>query len=87
MRKLKFDALGDPDMEDTRYQLKENLNVMILLDASGSMAADIKGKTRMTIAKETITKFVQTLPDGAKVGIGRFSSFLYNYIKISNIYA
>lgn len=69
MRKMKFDALGDPDMEDTRYQLKENLNVMILLDASGSMAADINGKTKMEIAKETISKFVQSLPEGAKVGV------------------
>ncbi|MGI8386735.1 vWA domain-containing protein [Robertmurraya sp. P23] len=69
MRKMKFDALGDPDMEDTRYQLKENLNVMILLDSSGSMSAEVKGKSKMTIAKETITKFVQSLPEGAKVGI------------------
>jgi Ca-activated chloride channel homolog len=69
MRKLKFEALGDPEIEDTRYQLKENLNVMIVLDASGSMAADVKGTPKMTAAKETITKFVQSLPEGAKVGL------------------
>ncbi|KAB2330083.1 vWA domain-containing protein [Bacillus mesophilum] len=69
MRKLKFEALGDPEIEDTRYQLKEHLNVMIVLDASGSMAADAKGTPKMTAAKETITKFVQSLPEGAKVGL------------------
>ncbi|MBP3040286.1 VWA domain-containing protein [Bacillaceae bacterium Marseille-Q3522] len=56
-------------MEDTRYQFKANLNVVIILDASGSMAFQIGNKTRMEAAKDSIRNFVQQLPPEAKVGI------------------
>lgn len=69
MKEMRFQAIGSPDMEDSRYQFKENLNVEIILDASGSMAQSIGGKTKMEIAKETITDFVSQLPEGAKVGL------------------
>ncbi|KAA9015981.1 vWA domain-containing protein [Niallia endozanthoxylica] len=69
MKEMRFQAIGSPDMEDSRYQFKENLNVEIILDASGSMAQSIDGKTKMEIAKETITDFVSELPEGAKVGL------------------
>ncbi len=69
MKEMRFQAIGSPDMEDSRYQFKENLNVEIILDASGSMAQSINGKTKMEIAKETITDFVSELPEGAKVGL------------------
>ncbi|WP_394238876.1 VWA domain-containing protein [Niallia oryzisoli] len=69
MKEMRFQAIGSPEMEDSRYQFKENLNVEIILDASGSMAQSIDGKTKMEIAKETITNFVSELPEGAKVGL------------------
>ena len=69
MKEMRFQAIGSPDMEDSRYSFKENLNVEIILDASGSMAQSIDGKTKMEIAKETITDFVSQLPEGAKVGL------------------
>jgi Ca-activated chloride channel homolog len=69
IRELRFQAIGDPDLEDTRYQFKENLNVEILLDASGSMAGMVNGKVKMDAAKESILKFVKDLPDDARVGI------------------
>jgi Ca-activated chloride channel homolog len=69
IKQMRFQAIGNPDIGDTRYQFKENLNVEIILDASGSMAQTIDGKDKMNVAKDTITKFVQQLPEGAKVGL------------------
>ncbi|MBP3040288.1 VWA domain-containing protein [Bacillaceae bacterium Marseille-Q3522] len=69
INQLRFQAIGDPEMEDTRYQFKENLNVVIILDASGSMAFQIGNKTRMEAAKDSIRNFVKQLPPEAKVGI------------------
>jgi Ca-activated chloride channel homolog len=56
-------------MEDTRYQFKENLNVEIILDASGSMAQDAGGNTKMAAAKQEINSFVESLPPEANVGL------------------
>jgi Ca-activated chloride channel homolog len=69
IREMKFQAIGDPEIEDTRYQFKENLNVEILLDASGSMAGTVDGKVKMEAAKGAILEFVESLPEQAKVGI------------------
>jgi Ca-activated chloride channel homolog len=69
IKQLKFQSLGDPEMEDTRYQFKENLNVEIILDASGSMAQDAGGNTKMAAAKQEIKSFVESLPPEANVGL------------------
>lgn len=69
MKDLKFQALGDPDMEDSRYAFKENLNIEIVLDASGSMIQDAGGKSKMDIAKEEIKTFLKGLPEGTNVGL------------------
>lgn len=69
IRQLRFQAIGSPEIEDSRYQFKENLNVVILLDASGSMAAAVNGKAKMDTAKESILNFVKSLPKKANVGI------------------
>lgn len=69
IKRLKFQAIGSPEMKDTRYQFKENLNVEIILDASGSMAQEVNGKVKMDGAKDAINKFVQQLPKDARVGL------------------
>lgn len=69
IKRLKFQAIGSPEMKDTRYEFKENLNVEIILDASGSMAQEVNGKVKMAAAKDAINKFVQQLPKDAKVGL------------------
>ncbi|RLQ91187.1 VWA domain-containing protein [Falsibacillus albus] len=69
IKRLKFEAIGSPEIEDPRYQFKDNLNVEIILDASGSMAQKINGTSKMDTAKSTIMNFVKELPKGAKVGI------------------
>lgn len=69
INQLKFQAIGDPNIKDPRYQFKDNLNVEILLDASGSMDQPIDGKSKMNIAKESILSFVNQLPKQARVGL------------------
>lgn len=69
LKHLKFQLLGSPELEDPRYQFKEQLNVEILLDASGSMAEVIDGTTKMGIAKETIMSFMEELPKETNVAL------------------
>jgi Ca-activated chloride channel homolog len=54
--------------EEGGEEKKEDpLNVAILLDASGSMAAKVSGTDKMTAAKEALTKFAEGLPEDANV--------------------
>ncbi|QHS24157.1 VWA domain-containing protein [Virgibacillus sp. MSP4-1] len=69
MKELKFQSLGNPDIEDSRYQFKEQLNVVVLLDASGSMAQRVDGKTKMNAAKDAISNFLSELPEETKVAL------------------
>lgn len=69
IEKMKFQSIGNPEMEDPRYQFKENLNVMVILDASGSMANMEGNQTRMDAAKTAIKAFVKGLPEDANVGL------------------
>lgn len=47
----------------------EQLNVEILLDASGSMAGRVPGGVKMDLAKEAIKQFVAELPEEANVSL------------------
>ncbi|MCM3708966.1 vWA domain-containing protein [Sporosarcina luteola] len=67
--KMKFQALGNPDIEDPRMQFKDKLNVLVILDGSGSMGVDIGGQTQMAAAKKAIVQFVESLPEEANVGL------------------
>lgn len=67
MDKLKFSIEGFEG--EGRYAFKDNLNVLILLDASGSMGKTIGGESQMTIAKRELSKFVKSLPAEANVGL------------------
>lgn len=62
-------SFGSPDLEDARYQFKEQFNVEIILDASGSMAGAIGNKSKMEIAKEAIQSFTASLPEGTNIGL------------------
>jgi Ca-activated chloride channel family protein len=59
----------DPEGKKDGLQLKENYNVAILLDASGSMANLENGETRMKLAKESINNFVENLPEEANISL------------------
>ena len=69
INQLKFQSIGNPVVEDPRMQFKENLNVMVILDASGSMGKSLGNQTQMEAAKSAITNFVQGLPENANVGL------------------
>ncbi|MFC4558654.1 VWA domain-containing protein [Virgibacillus kekensis] len=69
VKKWEFASFGNPNLPDARYHFKENYNVEIILDASGSMAADVNGKTRMQLAKETINNFLKSIPEKANVSL------------------
>lgn len=63
---MKFD---DPNALDEDINIKDNYNVAILLDSSGSMGALENGRTRMELAKEAIQHFVEGLPEKANVSL------------------
>lgn len=64
------------DMQDpfTNQSVVENkqVNVEIVLDASGSMAKQIDGETMMNIAKNSISEVLKQLPANANVGLRVF---------------
>jgi len=47
----------------------DTTNVMILLDASGSMAEMIEGRCKIEIAKEAIESVLYQLPPGVRIGL------------------
>ncbi len=47
----------------------DTTNVMILLDASGSMAEMIEGRRKIDIAKEAIESILYALPPGVRLGL------------------
>ncbi|MDM5318211.1 VWA domain-containing protein [Fictibacillus sp. b24] len=53
--------------EDGEEKKEGPLNVVILLDASGSMAGKVSGTDKMTAAKEALKKFAGGLPKDANV--------------------
>ncbi|WP_174614161.1 VWA domain-containing protein [Virgibacillus ihumii] len=70
IKKWQFASFGNPKLPDARYHFKENYNIEIILDASGSMAALAQnGKTRMQLAKETINSFLSSVPQEANVSL------------------
>ncbi|PZD74158.1 hypothetical protein C1752_01108 [Acaryochloris thomasi RCC1774] len=48
---------------------RENLNVQLMLDASGSMAGSVGGEQKLKVAKETLTEFVGGLPSQSRVAL------------------
>ncbi|MFC4353516.1 VWA domain-containing protein [Chryseomicrobium palamuruense] len=64
----RFDMEGMPEA-DRRYEFKENYNLEIILDASGSMGADAGGETRMNQAKREIQNFLASAPEESNVSL------------------
>lgn len=69
LKELNTILFGRPDLEDDRYRFKEHLNVEIILDASGSMAKKMNGKSMMDMAKDAIKEFTSDLPKDANVAL------------------
>lgn len=69
IEQIKLASFGSPEIDDPRFKFKEQYNVEILLDASGSMAANVNGQTKMEAAKKAIQAFAESLPDKANVAL------------------
>lgn len=58
-----------PNGEDEVTTKQKKMNIVVLMDASGSMKGEIAGQTKMELAKAAIAKFVEQIPDGANVAL------------------
>lgn len=58
-----------PDGEDEVTTKQKKMNVVVLMDASGSMKGEIAGQTKMELAKTAIAKFVEQIPEDANVAL------------------
>ncbi|MGF7088769.1 hypothetical protein JOD24_002619 [Kroppenstedtia sanguinis] len=47
----------------------QEVNIMILLDSSGSMADKVKGGVKMDLAKKAVKEFASNMPEGAQVSL------------------
>lgn len=63
------EARPDGPQTDEGETPDKQLNVAILLDASGSMAGQVSGGVKMDLAKEAIQDFASNLPEGANVSL------------------
>ena len=48
---------------------KTSKTFLFILDASGSMWAQVEGRAKIAIAKEVLTELIQDLPDASRVGL------------------
>jgi hypothetical protein len=60
IKKWEYAISGTPEATDERFQFKDNYNIEIILDSSGSMNNMVNGKSQMDLAKETINKFLSS---------------------------
>ncbi|MBS4210377.1 VWA domain-containing protein [Bacillus sp. FJAT-50079] len=69
INKWEFSMSGDPNLPDSRFHFKENYNIEVILDASGSMKEVISGKSMMEHAKDAIKAFLANVPEDANVSL------------------
>ncbi|MEO4052946.1 VWA domain-containing protein [Solibacillus sp. CAU 1738] len=62
-------SFGKPMINGKLIELKEQLNVLIILDASGSMNNTINGEKMMSIAQRQLNELIYKLPDNVNVGL------------------
>ncbi|MFD1409984.1 VWA domain-containing protein [Kroppenstedtia eburnea] len=61
---------GQPGAPESPGKVEEKkLNVAILLDASGSMAGQVKGGQKMEVAKAAVKRYASSLPNEARVSL------------------
>ncbi|MFC4403120.1 VWA domain-containing protein [Gracilibacillus xinjiangensis] len=69
LEEINFTHFGNAELEDDRFQFKDQVNVLLILDVSGSMANEVNGKSMLEMAKESILNFSSDLPEEANVGV------------------
>jgi len=58
-----------PSQRQAGKSIGQGSNTLFILDASGSMWGQIKGKPKISIAKEVMSKLVPDLPDNSRIGL------------------
>jgi Ca-activated chloride channel homolog len=54
-----------PDGPDEIETKQKKINVVVLMDASGSMKQKVSGEVKMDLAKDAIRRFIEQIPDEA----------------------
>lgn len=68
---VELDQVAPGETQQEQPSSKQ-LNVLVALDSSGSMASTVRGKTKLNIAKSAIAQFFNQLPPSAHVGLTVF---------------
>src|SRR5699024_4008431 len=58
-----------PALAEEEIFYKDKINVLIVLDLSGSMKKELDGESMISIARKAVLDFISGLPDGANVGL------------------
>jgi Ca-activated chloride channel homolog len=58
-----------PDGPDEIETKQKKMNVVVLMDASGSMKEKVSGGVKMDLAKDAIGKFIEQIPEEANVSL------------------
>ncbi|WP_194287257.1 vWA domain-containing protein [Gracilibacillus oryzae] len=69
IKELNYTHFGNDALEDERFRFKDQINVLLVLDVSGSMANEVDGKSMLQIAKDSILNFASDIPEDANVGV------------------
>ncbi|MCC5804413.1 VWA domain-containing protein [Rossellomorea vietnamensis] len=69
LKKWEYAVSGTPNATDEKYKFKENYNIEVILDSSGSMKNKVGNQTQMALAKESIHNFLSTVPEEANVSL------------------
>ncbi len=80
MNYFDFSVCTNTDIRNSNLNIKESeiptKSMVLIFDASGSMAAQINGRSRMEIAKKSVSKFLKTLDGNQKF---KLSIVLYGH--------
>ncbi|KPL59056.1 vWA domain-containing protein [Rossellomorea vietnamensis] len=64
--------LQDVPMDEITEKEDKKVNVALLIDSSGSMKADVDGKSKMSLAKESLETLAKELPESVNVSLIAF---------------
>lgn len=66
---LSYDGKGPDGIKGPKLPEDKEVNIVILLDSSGSMAGKVSGGVKMDLAKKAVKDFASKMPEGANVSL------------------
>jgi len=66
---MDIEPFHHPALAEEEIFYKDKINVLIVLDLSGSMKKELDGESMISIARKAVLDFISGLPDGANVGL------------------